>query len=281
MTVEAIDIHTHISTPDAIDFGTMRMMPERFQINVSGIPIEETIQVYRRRRMMAVLLSIDAETRGEPFLGNDYTAGLVERFPDTLLGFASVDPWKGDLAVQETRRAVSDLRLKGIKFMPISQAFFPNDRRFYPLWEEISGLGVPVMFHVGHTALGAGFPGGGGMKLKYARPIPYIDDVAADFPRLQIVGAHPAWPWHDEMLSVMLHKPNVWMDLSGWSPKYFPASVRQYANTLLQDRMLFGTDYPMMLPDRWLGDFAKLKLKEEVQEKILLRNAQRLLRLGE
>jgi predicted TIM-barrel fold metal-dependent hydrolase len=89
--------------------------------------------------------------------------------------------------------------------------------------------------------------------------------------------AHPAWPWHDEQLSVALHKPNVYIDLSGWSPKYFPPSVVQYANTLLQDKMLFGSDYPVLAPERWLRDFEAAPFKDEVRPKILLGNARRLL----
>jgi hypothetical protein len=103
--------------------------------------------------------------------------------------------------------------------------------------------------------------------------------VAADFPTLTIIGAHPGWPWHDELLAVARHKGNVYIDLSGWAPKYFPASVVQYANTLLQDRVLFGTDFPMLTPDRWLKEFEELPFKPEVRPKILLENARRLLKL--
>ena len=123
-------------------------------------------------------------------------------------------------------------------------------------------------------------PGGGGIRLKYCQPI-FLDDVAADFPELTIIGAHPSWPWHDEMLSVMLHKANVYMDLSGWRPKYFPQSVVQYANTLLQDKMLFGTDYPALTPKRWLDDFAEVPFRDAVRPKILLENARRVLKLDD
>jgi hypothetical protein len=127
--------------------------------------------------------------------------------------------------------------------------------------------------------VGAGVPGGNGLKLSYGRPIPYIDDVAADFPNLTIIGAHPSWPWQEEMLAVAVHKTNVYIDLSGWSPKYFSPSLIQYANTLLQDRVLFGSDYPFLTPERWLADFEKAGFKPQVREKILLHNAKRLLKL--
>ena len=106
-----------------------------------------------------------------------------------------------------------------------------------------------------------------------------LDDVAADFPDLTIILAHPAVPWQEEQLAVVLHKANVFMDLSGWSPKYFRPILTQYATSLLQDKVLFGSDYPVLKPERWLKDFETLEMKPEVRQKILLENARKLLKL--
>ena len=106
-----------------------------------------------------------------------------------------------------------------------------------------------------------------------------LDDVAADFPELQIVLAHPSFPWQDEAISVCLHKQNVWIDLSGWSPKYFPPQLVQYANTQLRTKVLFGSDFPLITPDRWLADFAEASFKDEVRPLVLKENAARLLGL--
>jgi len=140
-------------------------------------------------------------------------------------------------------------------------------------------LEVVALFHSGQTGIGAGLPGGGGIRLKYSNPLA-IDDVAADFPGLRIVIAHPSFPWQDEALAVANHKPLVHIDLSGWSPKYFPPQLVRYANTLLRDKVLFGSDFPVLTPDRWLADFDKLDMKPEVRPLILKENAARLLRLG-
>ena len=140
----------------------------------------------------------------------------------------------------------------------------------------IQAAGLPALFHTGQTGVGAGMRGGYGMRLKYSNPM-YIDDVAADFPDLKIIMAHPSFPWQDEALAVATHKPNVYIDLSGWSPKYFPPILIKYANSLLKDRMLFGSDWPAILPDRWLADFEKLDIKPEVRPLILKENARRLL----
>ena len=251
-----------------------------FHKDEKPVSVEEMARVYQEADMMAVLLAWDAETHtGLPAVTNDYVASVVKRYPETFIGFASVDPWKGKLAIHELERAVRELSLKGLKCHQLIQAFYPNDRRFYPLWETCASLGIPVLFHTGTTGVGAGVPGGNGVKLSYGRPIPYIDDVAGDFPNLTIIGAHPSWPWQEEMLAIAVHKTNVYIDLSGWSPKYFPPSLIQYANTLLQDRVLFGSDYPFLTPGRWMEDFEKAGFKPEVREKILLKNAKRLLKL--
>jgi len=234
---------------------------------------------YKSLDLMGIIFSIDSETRsGDRYVGNDYVAGVVRKYPEQFIGFASVDPWKGAIAVRELERAVNELGLRGLKLMPITQAFFPNDQRFYPLWEKCAELGVPALFHTGQTGIGAGTPGGGGLKLKYSQPL-CLDDVAADFPNLTIIMAHPAVPWQVEQLSVALHKANVYIDLSGWSPKYFRPVLIQYANTILQDKVLFGSDYPLIQPDRWLEDFERLDIKEEVRRKILLENARKLLKI--
>jgi predicted TIM-barrel fold metal-dependent hydrolase len=212
-------------------------------------------------------------------VSNDYLAELVQRYPKQFIAFGSVDPWLGEDAVREAERCVRDLGLRGLKFHPSIQRFFPDDERFYPLWQKCSELGVPVLFHSGMTGIGAGTPGGGGIKTKYCRPIPHIDDIAADFPELTVIMAHPAFPWVEEQLAVLVHKPNVFMDLSGWSPKYFDPMIVQYANTRIPDKMMFGSDYAMISPERWLSDFEQAPFSDEVRPRILLENAKRVLKL--
>src|SRR5215475_1939361 len=195
-----------------------------------------------------------------------------------LIPFASIDPFRGKAGVAQARELAERYGVKGFKFHPTVQGFYPNDRMAYGLYEAIEELGGIALFHTGQTGIGAGVPGGGGIRLKYSNPL-YVDDVAADFPGLKIILAHPSFPWQDEALSIATHKPGVYIDLSGWSPKYFPPQLVQYANTLLQDKVLFGSDFPLLTPDRWLKDFAALPIKDEVRPKILKQNAARLLGL--
>ena len=167
---------------------------------------------------------------------------------------------------------------RGFKFHPSLQAFYPNDRSAYDLYEVIAEAGLPAIFHTGHSGIGTGMRGGGGVHLKYSNPM-YLDDVAVDFPDMPIIMAHPSFPWQDEAISVCMHKPQVYIDLSGWSPKYFPPQLIQYTNTLLKHKVLFGSDYPLITPDRWLADFEQINIKPEVRPLILKENAIKLLRL--
>jgi predicted TIM-barrel fold metal-dependent hydrolase len=259
-------------------WGALLEATERhFRTTIPVRTVDEMAEEFRADDVMAVLLAWDAESAsGIPPVTNDAVADCVARHPETFLGFASVDPWKGKAAVLELRRAIRELGLKGLKLHPSAQGFAPNDRRHYPLYETAAELGIPVLFHTGTTGLGAGIPGGGGIKLGYSRPI-FLDDVAADFPELTIVGAHPSWPWQDEMLAVAQHKTNVWIDLSGWSPRRWSPELTKAVLGELQDRALFGTDYPFITFSKWLAAFQSHGPTAEVEEKVLLGNARRLL----
>ena len=278
--MRAIDVHVHPSTHEYVveGMGPFREAAERyFRTEIPVRTLDEMADEFRADDVMAVLLAWDAETAsGLPPVTNDYIASCVERHPDTFLGFASVDPWKGRAAIEELTRAVRGLGLRGLKLHPSAQIFEANDRRHYRLWETAAELGIPVLFHTGTTGLGAGLPGGGGVKLRYSNPM-LLDDVAADFPELTIIGAHPSWPWQDEMLAVAQHKPNVWIDLSGWSPKRWAPELTRAVLGPLQDRALFGTDYPFIRFEKWLEAFRTHKPPADVEEKVLVGNARRLL----
>ncbi len=277
--LKAIDMHVHIATGERARQPLSQEVSAgraRFKTSHVDDSPDKMAQMYQNLQMMAVIFDVDVETRTGVKISNAETADWVRKYPDTFVGFGSVDPWKGKTAVEEVQRC-ADMGLRGMKFQQASQAFCPSNSRFFPIYESCARLNLPVIFHTGTTAIGAGTPGGGGLILEYCRPIPYIDEVAARYPELRIIMAHPAWPWHDEQLAVLRHKANVYMDLSGWAPKYFPESVVHNANTLIQDKVFFGTDFPMLTPERWLKEFAELPIKETVRPKIMLHNAARFL----
>ncbi|MFB9676309.1 amidohydrolase family protein [Streptosporangium vulgare] len=278
----AIDVHTHaeVSADGHASLGDeLAGASAKYFKGHSRPTVPEMAAYYRERGMAAVVFTVDAEhATGHPRISNEEVAASCAAHADVLIPFASVDPWKGRAGVREARRLVAEHGVRGFKFHPSVQGMAPDDRAAYPLYEAIEEMGVPALFHTGQTGIGAGLPGGGGIRLKYSNPM-LVDDVAVDFPELRIILAHPSFPWQDEALAVATHKPYVYIDLSGWSPKYFPPLLVRYANTLLKDKVLFGSDYPMITPDRWLADFDALDIKPEVRPKILKDNAARLLGL--
>jgi hypothetical protein len=225
--------------------------------------------------MACVVFTVDEKLTGRPQVSNDAVVQFAADHADVAIPFVSLDPTRGAEAVAEARRLVSAGGVRGLKLHPPLQQFFPNDRLAYPLYEVFADAGLPVLFHTGHSGIGTGMPGGGGVRLKYGHPMP-IDDVAVDFPDMPIILAHPSFPWQDEAISVCLHKPRVYIDLSGWSPKYFSPTLVQYANTLLKHKVLFGSDYPLLTPDRWLSEFEKIAIRDDVRPLILKDNAARL-----
>jgi predicted TIM-barrel fold metal-dependent hydrolase len=281
--VVAIDVHTHAERSadghDSLRKDLREAAVKHFRSEIARPTTQEIADYYRERKMMAVVFTVDSEAQtGNPRISNEEVAEVAAANADVLIPFASIDPARGHEGVEEARRLIAAGAVRGFKFHPNLQGFFPNDRAAYPLYEVIEAAGLPALFHTGHSGIGSGLPGGGGIRLKYSNPM-HVDDVAVDFPQLKIVLAHPSFPWQDEALSMAMHKPQVHIDLSGWSPKYFPPQLVQYARTLLKRQVLFGSDFPMITPEKWLEDFERLEFDPEVKRLILRENAIRLLEL--
>jgi predicted TIM-barrel fold metal-dependent hydrolase len=284
--IVAIDIHTHAEEPcgthadDGYD-DLQAAMAAYFNSPFKQPPtMEETAAYYREKKIAAVIFPVDAEREtGYRRYRNEEVAEKAAANSDILIPFASIDPAKGKAGAREARRLIRDFGIRGFKFHPTMQGFYPNDRSAYVLYEAIAEAGLPALFHTGQTGVGSGMRGGNGMRLKYSNPM-YLDDVAVDFPDMPIILAHPSFPWQEEALSVAQHKPNVYIDLSGWSPKYFPPILVRYANSILKKKVLFGSDWPVITPDRWLKDFDTLDIKPEVKPLILKENAVKLLGLS-
>ncbi len=253
-----------------------------FKADVDRPDIDAIAEHYRERDMAAVVFTVDAITSlgHEPIPSEDIAAGAA-RHADVLIPFGSVDPHRDD-AVDRVRRLVEECGVRGFKFHPTVQGFDPSDDALVPDLRRASrSAGVPALFHTGQT----------GHRRRDAREATASDSgcparccSTRSRPTSRtcpIIMAHPSVPWQDEALSIAVHKSNVWIDLSGWSPKYFPAELVRYANTLLKDRVLFGTDFPLISPRTGgCGDLEHTDLKPEVMPGILRDNAVRLLGLG-
>jgi uncharacterized protein len=284
-SVTAIDMHVHVEQDDhghlSLDGELMDASAAYFKGSENRTPtVADLAERYRSAQMAAVIFTVDATTStGHPALSSEEIAAQAAEHADVLVPFGSVDPLQGGEAVERARRLVTESGVRGFKFHPSLQGFSPDDAEFYPLWAAIEELGVPALFHTGQNGIGAGLPGGRGIKLRYSNPI-LLDDVAADFPGLTVILAHPSVPWQAEAISMATHKSNVFIDLSGWRPKYFPPELVRAAGGMLRSKVLFGTDYPLITPERWLEDFAELGIKAELMDGILKDNAAGVLGLG-
>jgi predicted TIM-barrel fold metal-dependent hydrolase len=281
----ALDVHVHAEVSchdpeDPILAEFLDAASAYFKAERRRPTIPETIVHYRERNIGFVMFTVDMEAgRGIKRISNEEVAEFARDNKDVMIAFASIDPHKGRLGALEARRLIEEHGVKGFKFHPPMQEFHPYDRMAWPIYEVIAEYGLPAIFHTGHSGMGTGMRGGGGIRLKYGQPM-LVDDVAADFPGMNIILAHPSWPWTDESLSMALHKENVFIDLSGWSPRYFPKQVIQYANTQLKRKMLFGSDFPLITPEKWIEHAKEAGFRDEVMPLIMKENAARLLKLG-
>jgi len=273
----AIDVHVHL---EAVNDATATDAAAKKYFGESGASRDPKAlaEYYRSRKMAFVIFAVDEKLTGRPRVTNEEVIRFAADNADVAIPFASIDPHRRKEGVREAKRLVGDGLVRGLKLHPPVQQFSPDDKMVYPLYEVFAEARLPVLFHTGHSGIGTGLPGGGGVRLKYGNPMP-IDDVAVDFPEMPIILAHPSFPWQDEAISICLHKPTVYIDLSGWSPKYFSPTLVQYANSRLKEKVLFGSDYPFITPDRWIADFEKLDIRSEVRPLILKENAVKLLAL--
>jgi predicted TIM-barrel fold metal-dependent hydrolase len=275
-----IDMHCHPPVPAYLDGPFGPFIPElekRFGRPVPRMSPEELADYYRSLDGRAVVLGWDAEaTTGLPPFSNKDVAELVAVAPDVFIGFGSIDPQRGDLedAVDE----IHEWGLAGIKFHPSAQRFDPSDRRYLPMFVRAAEHRLVCLFHTGYSALGAGMPGGGGVETRFANPM-LLDALAVRVHELEIVAAHPSWPWQEEAIAAARHKPTIWLELSGWSPKYLSPSLLESVTGELAERTLFGSDFPFITPEFWLREWDKLDVDPQVTQGILLENATRLLGL--
>ena len=262
----AIDTHTHLEVSCRNPFDNYGeeydRAADKYFRSSKRPTMDETIAYYREKKIGFVNFTVDAETQmGRRRIPNEEIAEAAQQNSDIMIAFGSIDPHKGKMGGREARKLVEEYGVQAASSSTRRcRASMPADRMAWPIYEVIAEHKLPAVFHSGHSGIGSGMRCGGGLRLQNSNPM-LLEDVAMAFPDMQIIVAHPSWPWQDEALSLAMHKPNIWIDLSGWSPKYFPPQLVQYANTLLKDRILFGSDFPLITPDRWLKDFEEAGFK--------------------
>ena len=232
-----------------------------------AVPLELTLGALRTAGIDRALITAWYGPHG-PLVTNDEVAAFVRAAPELLVGVASVDLTRPMEAVRELRRAVKQLGMRALRLLPWLWNLPPNDRRYYPLYAECVELGIPFCLQVGHTGpLAPSEPG---------RPIPYLDEVALDFPELVIVGGHIGYPWTDEMIALATKYPNVHIDTSAYKAKRYPTALREFMAGHGRKKVLFGSNFPMVTPAACLADLDALGLDPEARQLFLGGNATRV-----
>jgi uncharacterized protein len=274
--VRGVDMHVHLPTGDWVCgcVGHYLDSVERyFGTRPQPTTVEELLALYSQLDLVGVLLGWDAQGRE---IDNAELARICSASDGRMIGFGSVDPGRPD-ALERLARFPS-LGLRGLKLHPTLQGFDPGEDRFEPFFDAAAELGLIVLTHAGTSGLGAGEPGGQGLRIDLAQPLAF-DRIAARHPGMPIVLAHVGWPWHLEALAMALHKSNVYLDISGWKYRYLPEDVRREMPRRLRAQFLFGSDYPMFDPSACLEEFARLQLPDDVAAAVLRDNARELLAL--
>jgi len=231
------------------------------------IPVAMTLGMMDGAGVDKALVSAWWGTEG-PLLSNDHVAALVEAHPDRFAGVASVDIARPMEGVRELRRCVNELGFKALRILPWLWRLPPNDRRYYPLYAACVDLGIPFCLQVGHTGPLA--------PSEYGRPIPYLDDVALEFPELTIVAGHIGYPWTQEMIALATKYPNVHIDTSAYKPKRYPPELVTYMRGHGRKKVLFGTNFPMIMPGDCLSQIDTLELDDQAEALFLGGNAARV-----
>lgn len=278
--MRAIDVHVHPSTR-----GLDTHACNYFRRELSEVPrtADGFADVYLQQDVKALLIGWHPSTVNEGARNsNEHAMELVVNHPKSFCGvLASLDTNSTDLpgVAHYAEELVRDPKIIGFKFHPPDQGFYPSDKRYYDIWEVLQAGGKPAMFHIGFTVLGANTPGGSGIGLDYGRPI-HLDTLAKDFPRMKILAAHPGWPWVEETVGVLTHKKNVYVDTSGYLAEQLPELFKKAIGTRLQDKALFGTDFPYVDLAKALSSFDRMNFKDSVKEKLLLSNTRNLFGLA-
>lgn len=277
--MRAIDVHVHPSTR-----GLDTHACSYFRRDLKDVPqtAEGFADLYLQQDVKALLIGWHPSTVHEGARNsNDHVIELVSNYPKSFAGvLASLDTNAKDLqsVARYAEELVKNSTVVGFKFHPPDQGFYPSDKRLYDIWEILQSGGKPAMFHIGFTVLGANTDGGSGIGLDYGRPI-HLDTLAKDFPRMKILAAHPGWPWVEETIGVLTHKKNLYVDTSGYLAEQLPELFQKAIGGRLQDKALFGTDFPYVDLAKALASFDKMGFKDTVKEKLLTGNAARLFEL--
>jgi len=283
--IQAIDCVVNPITPEI-----MRLRPEwstgflsekmgRDAGLAQGVPHERMLEMMDAAGIeRAFLIATKTGRLGLPgswHLPYELVVDAVRRHPGRFYGLAGLDPTEGMEGVRALERSVKEYGFIGAHMYPHWFELAPDHAKWYPFYAKCVELDVPVQLQVGQSLIYTPE-----QRLRsVGRPIA-LDAVACDFPELKLVGIHVGIPWTDEMIAMAWKHPNVYIGSDAHSPKYWPAAFVQYLNTYGQDKVLFGTDFPVLDFARTREEIEALSLREESKTKLLRGNALRVYKLN-
>ncbi len=282
-----VDLHSHWGTRRGYVLRTEEALAQQRKTwnSEPKYDTEEEMAAYFRANRVRAILDFGF-TKSLPLDEvvplHDYALAVQRQFPDVIHGnWLQIDPRTGARGAAELQRCI-DAKAGFVSYCvsAAGMGYPANDPIYGPFYEVALGAQVPVLVLVGYTGAGAGLPGGSGVELDLCHPR-YVDALAIAYPKLEIVAGRPAWPWQEEMIAVMLHKPNVWSELHGWSPKYLTDSLKREIRNRLTHRVMFGADYPLFRYERLVADWRAIGYDEAVLERVFFRNAEALLGIGQ
>ena len=280
--MRAIDMHSHYSTKKGYCVKTAEELEkiEKVFKCKTNYRTEEGMAGDLRKADVKAILDFGPFLHNLPMEAireyNDYACQMARDFSDVIIGFwASAEPHYGLKGLRELERCLRDLGAVGMQLSGMTRRLPVSEKEWWPFYELCIEAKAPVLIMQGWGAAGAGHPGGKGYRIFDEHPM-HTDEVAARFPDLTIIAARPAWPWQNELNAVLLHKANVWYELHGWLPKYYPTELKWEIVHRLQDKVMWGADYPLLSYERHFADWEKEGYDKKILEKILYKNAQRL-----
>ena len=280
----AIDTVVHVFTPESFERGEITT-DDNFRVktrlnpdDLRGVSIPDYIKKMDRagieRSFLIANRNGDMRVRYSTETPYEVVYDICNKYPDRFSGLAGVDPTRGMAGLRELEKAVKEYGFVGAHLYPHWFGLAPNHAKYYPYYAKCCELDISIMMQVGNC-----------LVYNKDRRLPTVgqpitlDQVAIDFPELTIIGIHVGWPWHNEMIAMAWKHPNIYIGLDAYAPKHWPAEIVHYANTFGQDKVIFGSDYPILRFDRTMQEIAALGLREEPLRKLLRDNAVRVYRL--
>lgn len=278
---EVIDIVCNLFTPEVMKDGLLGFdarfmekirMPQELR---NGVAIEKYIEKMDRagvdRSLLIACRAGDPRMKWSAHIPYEWVAEICAKYPDRFSGLAGIEPNMGMQGLRDLEHSVKEYGFVGAHWYPHWSRIAPDAPQIYPYYAKCAELDVPVMMQVGHNLIYQS-----DIRLpSLARPI-CLDQVAIDFPELKIIGIHIGIPWTSEMISMAWKHSNIYIGVDAYAPKYWPEELWHYLNTYGKEKVLFGTDWPVIDPERAIREINDHGVRADAYPLLMGGNAKRI-----